>query len=83
MKRKVMTVVNVVLGVLATVFAGCHIHKKVAPEPEPVCIYAGPGQMGELNVRQDSAMQSGEVVEPEEMNDPMKPTPVKYGPRPE
>ncbi len=83
MKRKVMTIVNVVLGVLATIFAGCHIHKKVAPEPEPVCIYAGPGQMGELNVRQDSAMQSEEVVEPEEMKEPIKPTPVKYGPRPE
>ena len=57
MKKKALTFFNIILGVLATIFAGCHIHKKVAPEPEPVCIYAGPGQMGELTVRQDSTMQ--------------------------
>lgn len=88
MKRKALTIINVILGVLATIFAGCHIHKKVAPEPEPVCIYAGPGQMGELNVRVDTAKTEDapsvpeEYMQSEEMPTP-KPQPVKYGPRPE
>ena len=88
MKRKALNFFNLLLGVLATVFAGCHIHKKVAPEPEPVCIYAGPGQMGELNVRTDSVKEEdappvpNEYIPSEEMQD-LTPTPVKYGPRPE
>ncbi|MBR6508479.1 MAG: hypothetical protein IKT19_03020 [Paludibacteraceae bacterium] len=88
MKKKALTFFNIILGVLATIFAGCHIHKKVAPEPEPVCIYAGPGQMGELTVRQDSTMQSQEVEAPQEATQeeeslPERPRPVKYGPRPQ
>ena len=88
MKRKVLTAFNVILGVLATLFAGCHVHKKISREPEPVCIYAGPGQMGELNVRMDTVKEEDappvpeEYMQPEEMQEP-KPTPVKYGPRPE
>ena len=44
--------------------------------------------MGELSVRQDSAMQSEEVVTPQEVMEPeempaLKPRPVKYGPRPQ
>ena len=88
MKKKALTFFNLILGALAVLFAGCHSQKKVAPEPEPVCIYAGPGQMGELSVRQDSAMQSEEVVTPQEVMEPeempaLKPRPVKYGPRPQ
>ena len=87
MKKKALTFINLVLGVLATIFAGCHAQKKVAPEPEPVCMYAGPGQMGELTVRQDSTMQSETVVAEDEIqaeeNTPAtRPQPVKYGPRP-
>ncbi|MBR2168196.1 MAG: hypothetical protein IJ920_07815 [Paludibacteraceae bacterium] len=90
MKRKVLTFFNIILGVLATIFAGCHAQKKVAPEPEPVCMYAGPGQMGELNVRmdqeqidKDTLVTEQEVVEPQENTKPYKPQPVKYGPRPQ
>lgn len=88
MKRRALTIINVVLGVLATIFAGCNVHKKTTKEPEPVCMYAGPGQMGELNVRQDSVMQSEDEVAPQEVMEPQetpapKPLPVKYGPRPE
>ena len=87
MKKKALTFINLILGVLATIFAGCHAQKKVAPEPEPVCMYAGPGQMGELTVRQDSTMQSETVVTEDEIqaeeNSPAtRPQPVKYGPRP-
>lgn len=88
MKKKALTFFNIILGVLATIFAGCHAQKKVAPEPEPVCMYAGPGQMGELTVRQDSTMQSQEVEAPQEATQeeeplPERPRPVKYGPRPQ
>ena len=88
MKKKALTFINLILGVLATIFAGCHAQKKVAPEPEPVCMYAGPGQMGELTVRQDSTMQSETVVAEDEIqaeeNSPAtRPQPVKYGPRPQ
>ena len=82
MKKKALTIINLVLGVLATIFAGCHSQKKVAKEPDPVCMYAGPGQRGELTVRQDSTMQSEDVVAPEE-NTHYRPQPVKYGPRPQ
>ena len=33
MKKKALTFFNIILGVLATIFAGCHAQKKVAPEP--------------------------------------------------
>ena len=87
MKKKALTFINLILGVLATIFAGCHAQKKVAPEPEPVCMYAGPGQMGELTVRQDSTMQSETVVaedeiQSQEVSPSDRPQPVKYGPRP-
>ncbi len=89
MKKKALTFINLILGVLATIFAGCHAQKKVAPEPEPVCMYGGPGQMGELTVRQDSTMESEAVVAEEdkvqsqEVSPAERPRPVKYGPRPQ
>ncbi len=90
MKRKALSFINLILGILATIFAGCHIGKKVSHESEPVCMYAGPGQMGELNVRMDESTpqqsdidaKTPEYIEPEEQKAPDEPTPVKYGPLP-
>lgn len=89
MKKQALTFINLILGVLATIFAGCHVQKKVAPESEPVCMYGGPLQMGELTVRQDSVMESESVVAEEdtvpsqEVSPAGRPRPVKYGPRPQ
>ena len=95
MKSKVLTFFNVILGVLAMLFAGCHSGKKAVKPKEAVCMYAGPAQMGQLDVRDNDSIPDntvvpgneelqgteGQEVEPQEEKAP-RPQPVKYGPRP-
>ncbi len=91
MKAKILTKINLLLGVLAMFFAGCQSHAKVVRDRGPVAKYGVPQeildqQRAEQQQMADSAaMQQApaeQEVEPakEERNPTMQPK--KYGPRP-
>lgn len=88
MKAKILTKINLLLGVLAMFFAGCQSHAKVVRDRGPVAKYGVPQeildqQRAEQQQMADSAaMQQApaeQVFEPIEEDHPSR-QPKKYGP---
>jgi len=92
MKTKLLTKINVLLGVLAAFFAGCHSQAHMQRNPRAEAKYGVPQEIldqweKERQQRQDSINQSQEA-QPAEVQAEEEPQPEgvgmpkKYGPRP-
>ena len=84
MKSKILTKINVLLGVLATFFAGCHTHSHVIRDRGPEAMYGIPQEI------LDEMYRNGEGIAPApdstatEQKEEARPEfqPRKYGPMP-
>lgn len=88
MKAKFLVKVNLLLGMLAMLFAGCHSHAKVVRDRGPVAKYGVPQevldqQRAEQQQADSAAMQQAPAEQVfEEVVEESSPTrqPKKYGP---
>ncbi len=90
MKAKFLTKINVLLGVLAMFFAGCHTQSKTVRDRGPIAKYGVPQEILDQHRQEQQAGQNTEgenaTLEQEaapaaETSSPEK-QPKKYGPRP-
>jgi hypothetical protein len=84
--NKVLTRINVLLGVLAMFFAGCHTQSKTVRDRGPIAKYGVPQevldrQRQEQEAQQQPATETEIEAAPAEENGPVA-QPKKYGPRP-
>ncbi len=85
MKAKILTKINLVLGVLAMFFAGCHSQARVVRDRGPIAKYGVPQEVLDRQKQEQNA--DGRQVEEqqlEEVPDAATPDrqPRKYGPVP-